>query len=65
MNKELYVLGVFDDDGDLTEFVRKGRNWSISGYDSIGSAKRGLSQSIKYGRRDIRIVKANGLEVVE
>ena len=65
MEKELYVLGVFDNDGNLIEFVRKGRNWAISGYDSLGSARRGLSQSMKYGRHNIKIIKAIGLEVVE
>ncbi|MDF1511093.1 hypothetical protein PZE06_23445 [Robertmurraya sp. DFI.2.37] len=65
MEKELYVLGVFDDDGNLIEFVRKGRNWSISGYDSIGSARRGLAHSKTYSKRNIKIVKATGFEAVE
>lgn len=61
---ELYVLGIFEDD-KLKGFVRKGRNWSISGYDSLTSAKRGLAQSKVYTKRDIRIVKAIGLETVQ
>lgn len=61
--KELYALGVFEN-GQFIEFVRKGRNYSISGYDSLSSAKRGLAQSKAYSRRDIRIVKATGIEVV-
>jgi hypothetical protein len=63
--KELYVLGVFDESDTLIEFVRKGRNWSISGYDSIASARRGLAHSKTYSRRTIKIVKVVGLEVVE
>lgn len=63
--KELYVLGVFDDSDTLVDFVRKGRNWAISGYDTIDSARRGLSQSKRNSRRNIKIVKAVGLEVVE
>lgn len=65
MEKELYVLGIFDENDNLIEFVRKGRNWSISGYDSISSSRRGLSQSKTYSKRNIKIVKANGLEVTE
>jgi hypothetical protein len=65
MTKELYVLAIYDSGGNLTEFVRKGRNFSISGYDSLSSAKRGLAHSKTYSKRDIRIVKATGIEAVE
>jgi hypothetical protein len=63
--KELYVLGYFNENDELECFVRKGRNWSISGYDNISSAKRGLRQSLTYGDKNIKILKATGLEVVE
>jgi len=65
--KELYVLGYFDREGNFGGFVRKGRNHSISGYDNISSAKRGLAQS-KTGARfegQYKIVKATGIEVIK
>jgi hypothetical protein len=66
MTTELYVLAHVDAKGNIRDFVRKGRNWSISGYDSIGAARRGLSQSKRSYRSDnIKIVKATGLEIVQ
>lgn len=60
---ELYVLGVFVD-GKFKEYVRKGRNNSISGYDNLGTAKRGRSHSLKSGR-DIRIMIAGTMHFVD
>lgn len=62
--KELYVLGVFDDEGNFIKYIRKGRNYSISGYDSIASARRGLGHSKRSGR-NIKIIKATTMEVIE
>jgi ABC-type Zn uptake system ZnuABC Zn-binding protein ZnuA len=42
--KNLYVLGKYKD-GKFIEYVRKGRNNSITGYDNLSAAKRGLAQS--------------------
>ena len=39
---ELYVIALFNEDGTIKEFDRKGRNNAISGYDNLTSAKRGL-----------------------
>jgi len=65
--KEIYVLGYFDKDGNFGGFVRKGRNHSISGYDNLSSAKRGLIQSNINARfeGEYRIIKADRLEVIE
>lgn len=61
---DLYVIGYFAD-GELKHFVRKGRNRSISGYDDLASAKRGLAQSLSRGNpRDYRILKASDLTEV-
>lgn len=67
--KALYALAYFDDDGNFIEYVRKGRNHSISGYDSLASAKRGYSQSKnnswKAEEYNLRIVKATGMEIAK
>lgn len=66
---ELYALAYFDkESGEFVEFVRKGRNYSIVGYDNLASAKRGLAHSKRSYRSkicDVRIVKATGIEIVE
>jgi len=65
---ELYVLAYFDKDGSFVEYVRKGRNNAISGYDDLTGAKRGYSQSKRSYRAqiyDLKIVKASGIEIVE
>lgn len=67
---ELYVLAYFDDDGNFIEYVRKGRNHAISGYDNLTSAKRGYGNS-KTSRRanipgyNLRIVKSTTLEIIK
>lgn len=66
MDKELYVIGYFED-GVLQKYVRKGRNNSIVGYDSLSSAKRGLSQT-KSGRAkkdNYKIVELTSMKVVD
>jgi len=45
MMGELYVLALFNAEGEFVEYVRKGRNNSITGYDNISSARRGLAQT--------------------
>lgn len=66
---DLYVIARFNEDGTFGEYERKGRNNSISGYDSIASAKRGLGQTKKCVHESqkhlCKIVKANSLEIVE
>lgn len=66
---ELYALAYFDkEDGTFIEFIRKGRNHAISGYDSLDSAKRGYIQSKRSYRAqiyDLRIVKASEIEIVK
>lgn len=56
---ELFVLGRFID-GKFHNYVRKGRNRSISGYDNLGAARRGLAHSKQSGD-DIRIITASAL----
>jgi hypothetical protein len=66
--KELYALAYFDNDGNFIEYVRKGRNNSISGYDSLTSAKRGMAHSkSSYRARmyQLRIVKASEVEIIK
>lgn len=65
--KELYVLARFDSDEKFVEYVRKGRNNSISGYDNLESAKRGLSHTKgnKLRKGAVKIIKATTLEVVD
>jgi hypothetical protein len=67
--KDLYALAYFDKEtGEFVEYIRKGRNYSISGYDNISGARRGLSQSKRSYRAsiyDLRIVKATDVEIVE
>jgi len=66
---DLYVLAYFDkEDGSFVEYVRKGRNYAISGYDSYESAKRGFIQSKRSYRSqiyDLRIVKASEISIVK
>lgn len=66
---ELYVIALFNEDGTIKEFDRKGRNNAISGYDNIASAKRGLGQTKRHAydfqKPFYKVVKANRLEVVE
>lgn len=66
---ELYALGRFNEDGSFYEYVRKGRNHSISGYDNISGARRGLSQTRANTPKELRdyvkIIKAASLEIVE
>jgi hypothetical protein len=64
--KELYVLARYKD-GEFVEYVRKGRNHSISGYDNITGARRGHSQSLKAAEAhgyELKIMKANSLSFV-
>lgn len=49
---DLYVLALYNAEGKFVEYVRKGRNNSIVGYDSIRSAERGVRHS---KRSDVRI----------
>lgn len=63
--EELYVLAKFDEDGNFLYYIRKGRNNSISGYDNLSSAKRGLSQTKTYAKGNVKIVKVVSLEIVE
>jgi hypothetical protein len=66
---ELYALVRLDEDGNFINFIRKGRNHSISGYDNLIGAKRGLahSRSNIHGIEKylIKIVKANSLDIIE
>lgn len=66
---ELFVIALFNEDGTFKEYVRKGRNNAISGYDNLAGAKRGLAQTkahaLDYRKPHYKIVKANSLEVVE
>lgn len=65
--KELYVLARYKD-GEFIEYVRKGRNHSISGYDNITGARRGYSQSLKAADvhgYELKIMKADLLSFVE
>lgn len=67
---ELYVLAIVDGRGNITRFVRKGRNQSIAGYDSLASAKRGLAQTNGLMKRyvpsaTVRIVEAATLTVID
>lgn len=62
---ELFVIGQFID-GELYRLVRKGRNYSIAGYDNLASARRGLGQSKSFNKTaDFRILKADGLTEAE
>lgn len=67
--KELYVIGEFNEDGSFGSYVRKGRNNSISGYDNLTGARRGLSQTRAgmrlYEQQLYKIIKATSLEIVE
>lgn len=66
---DLYVLAYFDKkDGSFVEYVRKGRNGAISGYDNYESAKRGYIQSKRSYRAqiyDLAIVKAVELTTID
>jgi hypothetical protein len=65
--KELYVLARYKD-GEFVEYVRKGRNHSISGYDNITGARRGCSQSLKAADAhgyELKIMKADILSFVD
>lgn len=65
--KSLYVLAKFKE-GEFYEYVRKGRNNSITGYDSYDSAKRGYFQSKRIGESkgyNLKIMKADLLSFVE
>lgn len=66
--KELYVLAYFDNEGEFIEYVRKGRNNAISGYDNLTAAKRGYSHSKNSHRarsNNLRIIKVLTSEVLE
>lgn len=62
------MLAYFNKDGTFYNYVRKGRNNSISAYDNLTSAKRGLSQSrsgwTEEAKSLIKIVRAGTLEVI-
>lgn len=71
MDEELYVLADFTPDGEFKNFIRKGRNVSISGYDKLTAARRGLSQSkgqknwkgtLEYP--NAKIIKITSMEVI-
>lgn len=66
---ELYVLAYFDKvTHEFIEYVRKGRNNAISGYDDLDSAKRGYAQSKRSHRArtyELKIVKAGGVVIIE
>ena len=65
--KELYALAYFDKNGKFIEYVRKGRNNAISGYDNLTAAKRGYAHSKSSYRAkiyDLKIVKAIETEIV-
>lgn len=56
---DLFVLAMFDSEGNFYKYVRKGRNNSIVGYDSLDSAKRG----IRHTRRNNVIVTQLGYTI--
>lgn len=64
----LYALACYDKEtGGFVEFVRKGRSNAIFSYDSLDSAKRGLSQTKRtnYSKMyNVHIVKFSSLEVL-
>ncbi|MBA9027547.1 stage III sporulation protein SpoIIIAA [Peribacillus huizhouensis] len=66
---DLYVLAYFNkEDGSFVEYVRKGRNGAISGYDTFDSARRGFIQSKRSHRAqiyDLRIVKAGEVKIIK
>jgi hypothetical protein len=43
----VFLLGEFSENGVFIRYVRKSRNNNIVGYDTLSSAKRGLSHSNK------------------
>lgn len=65
----LFVLAYYDKEtGEFIEYVRKGRNNSITGYDNIDSARRGYTQSKRSHRaqiHDLKIVEAVRTIIVE
>jgi len=64
--KDLYVLARYRD-GEFVGFIRKGRNHSVSGYDTLESAKRGYSQSKRATTNkgyELKILKASSLSDV-
>jgi len=66
--KKLYALAYFDKDGNFVEYVRKGRNNAISGYDNLSGARRGYSQSKGSYRAQIyelKIVRATDIEIID
>lgn len=66
---DLFVLGYFDkDSGEFVEYVRKGRNNSITGYDNFESAKRGKTQSERSYRAtlyDVEIISVSKAVIVD
>lgn len=65
---ELYALACYDKEtGEFVEFVRKGRSYSVIGYDNLTSAKRGLSHTKRTNAANmynVVIVKAEGLKKI-
>jgi hypothetical protein len=44
----LYMLGVFNENGELIDFVRAGRPSTYRVYQSIDECKRGIAQNRKF-----------------
>lgn len=42
---DLYVIALFNEDGEFVRYERKGRSNAIVGYDNISSARRGLAHT--------------------
>lgn len=64
---ELYVLAKFKD-GKFVEYVRKGRNNAISGYDNLAGAKRGYAHSLKAAKvngYELRILHAGTMHFID
>lgn len=59
---DLYMLGIFDEQGELEGFVRAGRPPTYRVYKSLESCKRGIRQ---HHYDVMKPVKITGMEVVE
>lgn len=68
MNEKLFVVGKYDKEGNLVEFMRAGRPWTVRVYSSITKAKHGISQWKRDSERfgyTLKILEITTLEEVD
>lgn len=58
---DLYVLALYNADGEFESYVRKGRNNSIVGYDSLDSAERGARHT---KRSNVRVQQSGYIVMI-